>query len=139
MTHSGPLAAIAVDFTAEIGIDLELSDRAVEFEWLVHVLSARERQQADGNVPRRDELLALWVRKEAAVKALGRGLSFPLNEVDVGLGKAAGVWRELTVEERGTMRVLNFIDLDLASDSAATLARIGSATSVRIRAISVLD
>jgi phosphopantetheinyl transferase (holo-ACP synthase) len=102
------------------------------------VLSARERQQAASRLPGRDELLALWVRKEAAVKALGRGLSFPLNQVDVGFRKAAGIWRQIIVKEGRTARMLNLVDLDLASGSYAALARIGSLTEVSIRDISGL-
>ncbi len=42
---------------------------------------------ADG--PQRAAFFRLWTRKEAFLKAVGKGLTFPLNEVVVSLGESA--------------------------------------------------
>jgi 4'-phosphopantetheinyl transferase len=86
LSHSHGLALCAVTRDREIGVDIELI-RAVEDldELAASVFSAQERQVLRSLRP--DEQLSAffrcWTRKEAIVKALGQGLSYPLANFDV--------------------------------------------------------
>jgi 4'-phosphopantetheinyl transferase len=96
LSHSWDLALVAVCGEAPVGVDLEhprefrAPDRLArricserEYAWL-------SRAGGAPNAP--GALLRLWVRKEAAVKGTGDGLSRELNEVDVLDDTLAGGW-----------------------------------------------
>jgi 4'-phosphopantetheinyl transferase len=88
MSHSGDVAVYAFSRGAEIGIDVEAvrpmndaTDLAARF------FSRRENEAFLALDPRDRELgfFNCWTRKEAFVKALGDGLSHPLDRFDVSL------------------------------------------------------
>lgn len=82
LTHTRGAIALAVSRKREVGIDVEDRGRIVEY------LALAERYFAPGEaghlrglpaheVP--DAFFAIWTLKEAFVKGIGRGLSFPLE------------------------------------------------------------
>jgi 4'-phosphopantetheinyl transferase len=82
LTHSHGAVALAVSKDREVGIDIEDRQRKVEYLALAEryfaAAEARHLQQvSDLNL--RDAFFAIWTLKEAYVKAIGRGLSFPLD------------------------------------------------------------
>ena len=94
VTHSQGLAIIAVGRERPLGVDLE----RVRPEFAVDAIAARffsaREQEALRGLPSAERPAAFfrcWTRKEAFIKALGAGLSFPLDEFDVSLtpGSAA--------------------------------------------------
>lgn len=90
MSRSGDLALVAVSHQPLLGVDVECLDQAVEWSWLETIWSPAEwrRLRTRTNAP--ELLLRLWVRKEAAVKALGLGLAHPLSQVVVPLSGQTG-------------------------------------------------
>jgi 4'-phosphopantetheinyl transferase len=92
LSHSGDLALVAVSRDLQVGVDLEhprsfrnaagMAKRICTARELAHLARA-------GN---EDELLRLWVRKEAVVKATGEGLVQAVNQIDVLEPKVAGGW-----------------------------------------------
>ncbi len=92
LSHSGALALIAVSRDLQVGVDLEqarsvrdetgLARRICTTRELAHLTQAADR----------DELLRLWVRKEAVVKATGEGLVHAINEIDVLDRHVTGGW-----------------------------------------------
>lgn len=91
VSHSGGVALIATSRVVPVGIDLELTGAMDADEDLVaSCLCAAERLDWDAIAPtdRRRAFLALWTRKEAALKAVGVGLSVPPAELNAGLGAA---------------------------------------------------
>lgn len=90
LSHSGALALYAVCADVEVGIDVELYNRAFAGERIPEhffspdeVLALRalpEDLQARG-------FLELWTRKEAFIKARGDGLSLALDSFSVTLGQ----------------------------------------------------
>ena len=85
-SHSGELAVYAFVQECEVGIDVEYikSDFATE-EIAERFFSSREIETLTA-LPKADraaEFFRLWTRKEAYIKAIGTGLSHPLNEFDV--------------------------------------------------------
>lgn len=87
ISHAGGFVAVAVAAQGEIGVDIEsrpqdwnpmgLIDRVChpsEIKWLA-MLSQEQRM---------DGFMAIWTRKEALLKAEGRGLIDDLQSIDTG-------------------------------------------------------
>lgn len=88
LSHTGELALLAVSHGREVGVDIEqvrsLDDAAT--------IAARFFSAAENRawlaVPDEQKAVAFfnaWTRKEAFIKALGDGLSYPLDRFDVSL------------------------------------------------------
>jgi len=89
VSHSGRIALYAFTRRREIGVDVEQVRRDFDVEAIARrFFSPREqRQLADFcNEERVDAIFRCWTRKEAYIKATGKGLSLPLAQFDVSLG-----------------------------------------------------
>lgn len=84
LSHSGDRLLIAVRRGAEIGIDIEkVQERSNPIQLANHFMSRDEVQQLvrlTDPAAQRELFFTLWVRKEAFIKALGKGFFHPLNE-----------------------------------------------------------
>jgi 4'-phosphopantetheinyl transferase len=88
LSHSAEIMMLAIG-DAEIGCDVEWIDEALDWHPLAETLfTPTERTALAGLPPEagRRSFFACWARKEAFVKALGLGLSYPLDAFDVGVG-----------------------------------------------------
>jgi 4'-phosphopantetheinyl transferase len=86
LSHSGDLVVIAIATGRDLGIDVEAIRPISDVETIAqrHFAPAERARLADAAAADRDLLfLRLWTRKEAYVKAVGRGLSIPLESFDV--------------------------------------------------------
>jgi 4'-phosphopantetheinyl transferase len=88
VSNSGDLAAYAFTSDCEIGVDIEHSRRLVEIEGIARRFFAPEEVTelmglAEG--ARHDGFFNCWTRKEAYIKAVGEGLSVPLDSFQVTL------------------------------------------------------
>lgn len=87
VSHSYEIALYAITSDWPVGIDVE-HIHAVEWRELAkHVFSANEQltlQQIPSPL-QQEAFFKGWTRKEAFVKALGQGLSIPLDQFDVAL------------------------------------------------------
>jgi 4'-phosphopantetheinyl transferase len=84
LSHSGALAVIAVSATAAVGIDIQGPHRTLAKSWFgPRVCTARELAALGPGAPDPDQLLRLWVRKEAVIKARGEGSYVAAGEIDV--------------------------------------------------------
>ncbi|MET0547014.1 MAG: 4'-phosphopantetheinyl transferase superfamily protein [Caulobacterales bacterium] len=86
LAHSEDLAALAITRDVQIGLDIEYV-RPIEDGVARHHFSPKEYAdlsslQSEGW---RDGFFRCWTRKEAVIKALGDGLSLPLDSFDVTL------------------------------------------------------
>lgn len=88
LSHSGEFALYALTLAREIGIDLEqIRPMPDDIQLAQKFFSARENQTFQ-TVPlahRTEAFFNCWTRKEAYIKALGEGLSHPLDTFDVSL------------------------------------------------------
>lgn len=86
LSHSAGCALIAVTSGSECGVDIEkIQSGRSEEEIAERFFSERENEWL-GALPsdrRTEGFFRIWARKEAVIKATGRGLSLPLREVDV--------------------------------------------------------
>jgi 4'-phosphopantetheinyl transferase len=86
VSHCGDLALFAFSTCGDIGIDIEEIRPLPEADAIAaQFFSPRERAAYLALAPRDRPLgfLKCWTRKEAVAKALGDGLSTPLDELDV--------------------------------------------------------
>jgi 4'-phosphopantetheinyl transferase len=94
VAHSGEIAVIALTVGHHVGVDVEaLRELDDAGDIVAGYFSQREQQEYDDVRPE-DKAAAFfngWTRKEAVTKALGTGLSLPLDCFDVSLapGKPA--------------------------------------------------
>jgi 4'-phosphopantetheinyl transferase len=86
LSHSDELVVVAIAAGPELGVDVEAIRPIPDLEAIArhHFAAAERGQLAAAPAGQREALfLRLWTRKEAYVKAVGRGLSMPLDSFDV--------------------------------------------------------
>ena len=90
MAHSGDVAVIAVGGRADLGVDVEVRRPVPRLGAMIRYACTPVERAALGAVPddaaRTDRFLELWVRKEAVLKAIGRGLREHPARIEVGRG-----------------------------------------------------
>jgi 4'-phosphopantetheinyl transferase len=94
VAHSHEMALYAFTYAREIGVDIEFMRPVADMEQVAACCFSR-REFADwkglSEAQKPEGFFNGWTRKEAYIKALGEGLSHPLNQFDVSLrpGQAA--------------------------------------------------
>lgn len=89
-SHSGERLLIGLGQGADIGVDIECHRPLVDRDGLVRRYFSAAENTVYFCLPeaaREQAFFGCWTRKEAFVKALGRGLSFPLKDFDVGFSE----------------------------------------------------
>jgi 4'-phosphopantetheinyl transferase len=134
LSHAHERALYAFARGAEIGVDVEYVRQDFACEEIARRFFS-PREVADFcSLPKSQRALAFfhcWTRKEAYVKAIGEGLSMPLNEFDVSLlpGQPAALLRNS--RQPGEVRRWSMQALDVASGYAAALAVEGHGRRLR--------
>jgi 4'-phosphopantetheinyl transferase len=131
MSHSGSVALYAVTEGREIGVDVEQvradftnDDVARRFFSPYEV----ECLQALPGEDRVEAFFRCWTRKEAYIKATGRGLSQPLDGFDVTLGPAKSA--ALLRNDDGTHERWTMAGIDVGPGYAGALVVEGQITSI---------
>ncbi len=86
LSHSHQWAVYAISRDLEVGIDLEKDRDSLDYAGLAERICSPEEFTVFQNLPEAEQRAAFfrcWTRKEAFVKALGQGFSFPLQHVAV--------------------------------------------------------
>lgn len=94
LSHTRGLVACAIGHGADIGLDVESIDRVVDGRDIVaHYFSPDEVELLDAcdATERPARFTELWTLKEAYVKAIGRGLSHPLDRFGFAFDGARGI------------------------------------------------
>ena len=88
VSHSHEMALYAFTYARQIGVDVEYMRSGIDYEDLArYSFSSHERAMLD-TLPkalRQQGFYNCWTRKEAYIKAKGKGLSLPLGLFDVSL------------------------------------------------------
>jgi 4'-phosphopantetheinyl transferase len=88
LSHSHEMALYAFTYSRQVGIDIEYMRSNIDYSSLaVHYFSPRENAmlQELPEALRSEAFFNCWTRKEAYIKARGKGLSLPLELFDVSL------------------------------------------------------
>ena len=128
LSHSGSLALYAVTRNKNIGIDIESIRNDVSLERVAQQFFSQNEISWLGKVDisKRSELFfQYWTRKEAVLKAIGKGLSFPMEQCDVSLlnGK---VWSPVILKDGNESPGLYVQDLFPSDGYVAAVAIEGS-------------
>ncbi|GAK51691.1 4'-phosphopantetheinyl transferase [Candidatus Moduliflexus flocculans] len=92
LSHSGDMALYAVTLAREVGVDIEWTGRRLDQpEQIAERYFSQAERAALRNLPetqKRQGFFNAWTRKEAYIKARGKGLYLALDEFDVRLDPA---------------------------------------------------
>ncbi len=92
VSHSGDVALLAVTRGRDLGVDVEEARDIEDLDALARTSFSPAERAALRSAPpaaRTEAFFACWSRKEAVIKAIGMGLSFPLDAFDVSLDPTA--------------------------------------------------
>jgi len=92
LSHRDDLAVYALSWGSDVGIDVEAIRPLPDADAVAARFFSRPEHAAYRALDPRDRLLGFfqcWTRKEAFIKALGEGLSHPLDSFDVSLAPGA--------------------------------------------------
>lgn len=87
VAHSHNFAMIAFNLNCALGVDIEWIRPSISTQNLMQIVLTDTEIQVFSSMQPNQRSLAFfqaWTRKEAYVKALGQGLSIPLNNLEVG-------------------------------------------------------
>ncbi len=134
-THSGDWALIALAVNGELGLDLEMHREIPEVQALTQShFSAGEVAELTA-LPLTRQITGFfngWSRKEAFVKAIGVGLSYPLSHFTVSLMSAHGVVPLAVADDAAMRRRWTLVSLELLEQfSAALVFEANQATAIR--------
>lgn len=134
LAHSGELALVAVANGRELGVDLERIRPEVECLPIARRFFSPREVQSLMSLPPEAQMAAFyrgWTRKEAYIKARGKGLSLPLDQFDVSL--APGETATLLATRPDPMEAARWSlrELDVAAGYAAALAMEGSGWALK--------
>jgi 4'-phosphopantetheinyl transferase len=88
LSHAGLLVLFAFSWDRQVGIDVECIRPMEEMEQVAEKFFSPWEYKKFCKTSEKERLRAFyncWTRKEAFIKAVGEGLSFPLREVEVSL------------------------------------------------------
>jgi 4'-phosphopantetheinyl transferase len=126
LSHSGSLGLVGWAWKRAIGVDIEfwrpMSDEAALVRRYFSASEIAAYELCVGT-ERTQAFFNCWTRKEAYVKAIGRGLGLPLDSFDVSLGDAADarLLRESAIGNDGRAWSLAALQLGHGISAAAVL------------------
>ncbi len=86
LSHSADLALYAFSYARQVGIDVEYKRADIDYNSLAKVSFSPNEQALLNSLTdnlKRDAFFNCWTRKEAYVKAKGKGFTIPTNQFDV--------------------------------------------------------
>jgi len=136
VSHSREYTALAFNWINEIGIDIEYINKELKIEEIVNnYFSSYEIQQLFRleQKKRRHAFFRIWTRKEAFIKAIGRGLSIPLDSFDVSVGEEC----PKILNQAGVKNLANYKmhKINVKPNYCSTLVSVGNHKSLVVRQI----
>ncbi len=86
MSHSGKYVLYGFTSGREIGVDIEHVRRTENLELIINSYFSNRERDEFSNLPeqfKNKAFFSCWTRKEAYIKAQGKGLSLPLNQFSI--------------------------------------------------------
>jgi len=128
-SHSHEIAIYAFTQDQNVGIDVECVKEDFATEEIAERFFSEYEVQVLRALPRAEQVAAFfrcWTRKEAYIKAIGSGLSHPLDQFDVTLapGEPAALLRDRRDAEASTKWTLH--NLEISDGYVGALAVAGS-------------
>lgn len=133
-SHSADWALIAVTRGLELGVDLEQHRTMTDAEDVARNYFAETEIHELAALPpafKTAGFFNCWTRKEAFIKALGLGLSFPLDRFAVSLSPAKPAKLLMVKDDSAVLGKWSLISLDVLPDYSAALVFEGKNTSIK--------
>jgi 4'-phosphopantetheinyl transferase len=124
LSHSGDLALLGCAWKRELGVDVEMRRGLGDEAALVRRYFSPAEQHAYAALPpaaRTTGFFQCWTRKEAYIKAVGRGLGLPLDSFDVSLGDGVPVQLLRASVEEGEPRQWSLAAADVGPEACAAV------------------
>lgn len=134
LSHSGDVAAFAVTRHGAIGVDVEVQRENIDVLGLSAHFFAADEADALRKLPQTERTRAFyrcWTRKESFVKALGIGLSEPLDGFSVSLEPTAAPCVRWSRTQRA--ECWSLCDMSRGDVAAAVALRASAATLIQHR------
>lgn len=135
VSHSASVALIAVTRDREIGIDVEhVNNKLATMEAAASFFSPDEISVLNG-LPVELKTAAFfsgWTRKEACLKAMGMGLSYPAQQLTVSM-IPVGTEESMTIDNLSKVRGWSLFTLAYDQDYTAALAVEGTIKKISYR------
>ena len=90
VSHSGELALVAITLEGELGADVELRRSLRDMQGLATRFFSEQESSGLFRMPAEfqpEAFFRIWTRKEAILKATGKGLTYPLHRLTVSFAK----------------------------------------------------
>ena len=123
MSHSHDVGLVAVTRDAAVGVDVEHIRADFASDEIARRFFSRLEVEIFNSLPQHEQVAAFfrcWSRKEAYIKAIGKGLSQPLDGFDVTLAPSEPP--ALLRAGDDDTRTWSFSDIDIGPDYASALA-----------------
>jgi 4'-phosphopantetheinyl transferase len=127
LSHSRHLAAVAVARDREVGVDIQHTRERFSVRDIIESCFSAGEADALRRVPepeRQSAFYRCWTRKEAVLKAIGTGLTTPLNAFEVSVDGVPRIVR--TAWDPDEARRWTLADLDVPDGYAAAVATEGN-------------
>lgn len=132
LSHSGRWVACAVSRSEPVGIDVEVFDRLQDYRDLLASTTHPAERQCIAQLPPEKRFALFkrcWTRKEAALKATGKGLADDLAAIDVRLAESSPL-----LDHPLPLRLVDIlVDDDRATISLALDASIQGVVTMQLR------
>lgn len=124
LSNSGDFLIYAVTYASQVGIDLEHINTSLECDsYLISYSLNQEEQNTFYHLPKEKLLstyLYIWTLKEAVLKSLGFGLSFPLHDLTVSLPPSE--YAQVSIRDNGFLNGWFFYSFSPSQNYTAALA-----------------
>ncbi len=136
LSHSGVLALVAVGWGGELGVDIEQIRPDINLREIAAQFFSRPEATEIFSMPEEDQPAAFfscWTRKEAYVKAIGDGLSFPLHSFGVSVKPGGPATLNFVHGDEAAMRRWTVRDVSWAAGYPAALVAEGPVRELFLR------
>ncbi len=143
MSHSGNVVLLAFSSTCELGVDVELIRPLEDMAGIADRFFSREESEELFSLAPEERERAFylcWTRKEAYVKAVGEGLSIPLDSFRVTLrpgdpARFLHLNHDASLAQNWTLHNLELGDGELSTAYAAALAYCDAPRPVHVQPV----
>jgi phosphopantethiene--protein transferase domain len=132
LSHSHEVALLAITEDRQVGVDVEHIRADFATEDIARRFFSRSEVESFNRLPTEEQVAAFfkcWTRKEAFIKATGRGFSQPLDEFDVTLAPEVAA-ALLRVHEDDASR-WSISDIDVSEHYAGALVVEGPTPNIQ--------
>ena len=135
VSHSHGQALVAISLDRKLGVDIEKIRPEVEYEKLAERFFSKAEHKALMQCAAEERVAAFfatWTRKEAFVKAVGKGIAFGLSEFDVNVDANAPPKMLHTRWDADDVNNWHMANIESVNSHMATVVADGRAFKLRL-------